>query len=247
MIPKIIHYCWFGSKSEPKNFKQLKATWQKYCPDYKICRWDESNFDINQFHYTKYEYEANRLDLVSDFVRLYVVEKYGGIYLDVDVEVCKSLDNLLNLAIFFGLEDSDSINSGLVIGAESGNKHLINLMRVYQSNSNEKRFLQKNCVEITTDYFRKLGFKYRDRTQVVDGCKIFSTDYFCPGGYLKLGRWHREKAYTIHHYRVQPKRTLRNMRIGRMLRLIVGRQRFNFVYYYYKEIKGVFSNGGVNL
>lgn len=94
MIPKIIHYCMFGGKPLPDEVKYYISTWQKYCPDYEIKEWNESNFDVNQNQYCREAYETKKWAFVSDYARLKILYEYGGIYMDTDVEVCKPLDHL---------------------------------------------------------------------------------------------------------------------------------------------------------
>ena len=92
MIPKIIHYCWFGRGEKPELAKRCIASWKKHCPDYEIKEWNEDNFDINSYPYAKEAYDKRRLAFVSDVVRLYALYQEGGIYMDTDVEVLKPLD-----------------------------------------------------------------------------------------------------------------------------------------------------------
>ena len=100
MIPKIIHYCWFGRNSLPDDVKEYIATWKKYCPDYQIVEWNEDNFDVNSCDYVKEAYGAKKWAFVSDYVRLYALYTMGGVYMDTDVEVVKPLDGLLKYNAF---------------------------------------------------------------------------------------------------------------------------------------------------
>jgi len=236
MIPKIIHYCWFGNTPEPELFRDFKNSWEKECPDYLIRRWDESNFDVNCYAYTRRNYQSGRFDLVSDFVRLFVIERFGGLYLDVDVEIIQSLDEILDNQSFFCLEDFDAINSGSIFGAVKHEVNIKNLLYIYKRDNNLIPEYEKNCIEITTDYFRKLGFKYRDKVQVVNGCKIYSTIYFCPGGYGYWGRVPipKKKTLTIHHYKNQSIKRRVNINIGRLIRRAIGRSAFQKLYSFYK-------------
>ena len=104
MIPKIIHYCWFGKGLMPKSQRDCIKGWQKLMPDYQIMRWDESNFDYNQYEASKYAYEVKKYALVSDVCRYNVLAEYGGIYLDTDVEVFQRFDRFLKYNFFTGLE-----------------------------------------------------------------------------------------------------------------------------------------------
>ena len=122
MIPKLIHYCWFGHNPLPKDAKRCIRSWKKYCPDYVIKEWNEDNFDISQCpQYVRQAYEAKKWAFVSDYVRLKLVHDHGGVYMDTDVELLKPLDRLLSHKAYFGFEDDGlQINTGLGFGAERG-------------------------------------------------------------------------------------------------------------------------------
>lgn len=125
MIPKKIHYCWFGRNPLPELAVRCIESWKKYCPDYEIIEWNEDNYDINKISYVKEAYQARKWAFVTDYVRLDVVNQYGGIYLDTDVELLKSLDPLLKYKSFFGMEEGKFIATGLGFGAEKGTKILV--------------------------------------------------------------------------------------------------------------------------
>lgn len=105
MIPKIIHYCWFGHNEKDERSKHCIESWKKNLPNYEIIEWNESNFDINYNDFTKQAYEKQKWAFVSDVTRLYALYKEGGIYMDTDVEVYKPLDQFLNQEGFTGFED----------------------------------------------------------------------------------------------------------------------------------------------
>ena len=104
MIPKIIHYCWFGRKALPRSAKKCIESWKKYLPDYEIKEWNEDNFDVNMIPYTQEAYSAKRYAFVSDYARFYILYHYGGIYFDTDVEVIKPIDDILEKGAFMGCE-----------------------------------------------------------------------------------------------------------------------------------------------
>ena len=118
MIPKIIHYCWFGYGPKPKLAEKCIRSWKKYCPDYQIIEWNENNFDISACPlYVRQAYEARKWAFVTDYVRLKVIYENGGIYMDTDVELKKNLDNLLPYNAYFGFENYWVIATGLGFGA----------------------------------------------------------------------------------------------------------------------------------
>lgn len=131
MIPKVIHYCWFGRNPKPDLMQRCIASWKKYCPDYEIIEWNEDNFDISQNNYAGEAYEEKKWAFVTDYARLWIIYNYGGIYLDTDVEVVKPFDDLLHDPCFFGFEDDASVNTGLGFGAEKENLVVGTMLRDY--------------------------------------------------------------------------------------------------------------------
>mgnify|MGYP001780597132 FL=1 len=122
MIPKKIHYCWFGRGIKPELARKCIQSWEKYCPDYEIIEWNEDNFDINQYPYLRWCYENRKWAFLSDFARLLVVYQNGGIYFDTDVELIRTPDELLMCNAFYGFENDENIATGLGFGAEPQNK-----------------------------------------------------------------------------------------------------------------------------
>ena len=117
MIPKKIHYCWFGRGEKPKLARKCIESWKRYCPDFEIIEWNEDNFDVTKYAYSKYCFDNKKWAFLSDFVRLIVIYENGGIYFDTDVEVIKSLDNLLQYEAFYGFENEDYVATGLGFGS----------------------------------------------------------------------------------------------------------------------------------
>lgn len=132
MIPKKIHYCWFGGKEKPEDVKKYIASWKKYCPDYEIKEWNESNFDIYENDYCREAYEAKKWAFVANMARLVVLEKYGGIYMDTDVEVVMPFDNLLTYGAFMCFEKRDSVSIG-TLGVEKGNPIIADFLTPYKN------------------------------------------------------------------------------------------------------------------
>lgn len=122
MIPKIIHYCWFGGKEKPESAQKCIKSWKKFFPDYEIKEWNESNFDVNMIPYTKAAYEAKKYAFVSDFARFWVLYHHGGVYFDTDVEVIRNMDDLLAKGNFMGCEvdsiENYSVAPGLGLAVE---------------------------------------------------------------------------------------------------------------------------------
>ena len=136
MIPKKIHYCWFGGNPLSEETKKYIETWKKYCPDYEIIEWNEKNFDVTKIPYVREAYESKKWAFITDYVRLYVMYTYGGIYMDTDVEVLKPLDSLLDLKGFSGFENETSIPTG-IMAAKKGLPVIKNLMDEYNEISSK--------------------------------------------------------------------------------------------------------------
>lgn len=182
MIPKVIHYCWFGGNPLPEDAKKCLASWKKHCPEYEIIEWNESNFDVNSNCYIKEAYEAKKYAFVTDYVRLFVMYEYGGIYMDTDVELVKNLDDFLKNQAFSGFESSNSIPTG-IMASEKHFKLFGNLLKYYEN----KHFLNDdgsydtttNTVTIT-QMCKKYGLVLNNKYQVIDGFALYPNDYFCP-------------------------------------------------------------------
>lgn len=203
-IPKVIHYCWFGKGKKNDLFYKCLESWKKYCPDYKIFEWNEENYKRFNNDYVKDAYKEKKWAFVSDYVRLDVIYKYGGIYLDTDVELIRTLDKLLSLHAFIGVESYDlKINTGLGFGAEKNNENIKRLRDMYD----EISFYESNgelnltpCPEYVTSYFERLGYKKNNRNQLINGVSIFSSQVFSPYNYDN-GRMEIDtKTFSIHWY-----------------------------------------------
>jgi len=204
MIPKTIHYCWFGRKPVPDNVEKNIKSWKKYCPDYEIIQWNEDNYDVKKIDYTSQAYERKKYAFVSDFARLDIVNEYGGIYLDTDVELIKPLDDLIQYDSFFGLEEVGRVNTGLGFGSEKNSAFVRELKEQY----NGQMFIVngvenlKTCIDYAEPVFSDLGLIDKDETQYFNqSCiAVFATDVFCPQS-LETGKTTiTGKTISIHHY-----------------------------------------------
>lgn len=207
MIPKVIHYCWFGKGKLPESAEYCLQTWKKFCPDYKIKRWDETNFDVYQNKFVKQAYEAKKYAFVSDYARFSILEENGGIYVDTDVEFLKPLDKFLEQEAFMGFEKANGVLTGvapgLIVGAQAHQKFLEDIREIYESmefqDENGTR-IAHSVVEYTTEYLKKKGLEMIDKEQIVEGVTIYPSSVFCPKdfetGKLSIG----EDTISIHQY-----------------------------------------------
>ena len=204
-IPKIIHYCWFGGNPLPDFALKCIESWKKYCPEYQIIRWDESNFDVAKCPaYVREAYAAKKWAFVTDYVRLQVVYEHGGIYLDTDVELLRSPDVFLHNHAFFGFEDIRHVNTGLGFGAEKGSKILKEMILDYLSIP----FVLENgemdltpCPARNTKVLLRRGLRQNNSKQLLNGeILILPTEYFCPIDYITGKKRITKNTYSIHHF-----------------------------------------------
>lgn len=198
MIPKKIHYCWFGGNPKSELLLKCIKSWEKYCPDYEIIEWNEQNYDVNKITYTRQAYKEGKYAFVSDYARLDIIYQYGGIYLDTDVELIKPIEDLLNCESYFACELPGEVNTGLGFGSISRNPFIKENMKIYEDT--EYYSLKKTCVAITTDLLTEQGLKYINKIQVINGILIYPPSYFCPVNMLTNKINIKEETLTIHHY-----------------------------------------------
>lgn len=186
MIPKVIHYCWFGGKPLPKSARKCIESWKKYLPDYEIKEWNEDNFDVNMIPYTREAYKYGKYAFVSDFARFYALYHYGGLYFDTDVEVIKSMDDIVARGAFMGIEQDAiqiSINPGLGMGGYAGMELYKRVLDYYTAlNFSDKSEFQISglVVRYTTDILCQLGFVCENKLQQVADVWIYPNDWFNP-------------------------------------------------------------------
>ena len=204
MIPKKIHYCWFGGNPLPKDVKKCIKSWQKKCPDYEIIRWDESNFDVNECDFIKGAYNRKKWAFVSDYVRLKVIYEYGGIYLDTDVELLKCLDKLLDKKCYLAVQqDGKYIATGLGFGAEKHHKIIYEMMKAYENIKFDINKLDKlACPFLNTDVLKEHGYKYKDEIICLDkiATYIYPPKYFDPIAPGNTQNLLSKDTFSIHHY-----------------------------------------------
>ena len=208
MIPKIIHYCWFGGKPLPKLAQKCKASWEKFFPDYEIKEWNETNYNVNAVPYTKYCYEHKLWAYLSDYVRLDVVEKEGGLYFDTDVEVVRKPVDLLNLcSAYFGWETSEYINTGLGFAAEAHHHAVKSMLVMYDSLVVDGIYQydrMQGCPQLNTRSLLPFGLKQDGTKQNVCDALILPSDYMCPFQDA-TGRMNKtENTFSIHWFSKSP-------------------------------------------
>ena len=192
MIPKIIHYCWFGRGEKSEQVKHFIMSWKEILPDYEIQEWNEENFDYKKWKFCREAYAVKKYAFVADVCRFYALSKVGGIYLDTDIEVLKSFDSYLHHQSFIGEEHGKTIGSGC-IGAERNTPWV----REFLSSYDNKDFI--NYKGRLLDYANTIYLtKFLNKSK--NGPSIYPMDYFCAKDYVTKELCVTENTICIHHY-----------------------------------------------
>ena len=204
MIPKIIHYCWFGKKAMPVKLQQCLSTWRQNCPDYRIIEWNETNFDVNMFPYAAEAYAEKKYAFVSDVARLYALSEYGGIYLDTDVEVLRPFDGILQHHCVFGFEYRNWIATSFM-AAEKDYPLMKNFLSAYRDarfvTGNEKN-TETNVEKLTLILCEKGLCRDNTYQQLPDGIVIYPKEYFSPYDYGNCVNEKTKNSICIHYFYV---------------------------------------------
>lgn len=208
MIPRKIHYCWFGGKPLNELGQKCFKSWLKFFPDYDIIEWNESNFDLDSCRYVREAYEAGKWAFVSDYARCKILYEQGGIYFDTDVEVIRPFDDVIATGAFLGCENPDpntplAINLGLGFAVESGNWLLREMLDEYEESSfymPDGTMDLYTVVERATAILVRHGAKNENKIQTVDGITVYPAEYFCPIN-MNTGRLELTgNTLSIHRY-----------------------------------------------
>lgn len=210
MIPKVIHYCWFGKNPLPPLALKCIASWKKFFPDYEIKEWNEDNFNVNIIPYTQEAYTAKKYAFVSDYARFWILYNYGGLYFDTDVEIIKSFEDILSKGPFMGAEksirhnnDKIDVAAGLGLGANKGMTIYKDILDYYST----LHFLDKNgtmipktVCHIVTEKLEEKGLKHTNDIQTIDGITIYPAEYFNPIDFVTRRLHINKYTHSIHWY-----------------------------------------------
>ena len=209
-IPKVIHYCWFGGNELPESALKCIESWKKYCPEYEIKEWNESNFDVNGCAYVKEAYQAKKWAFVSDYARFKILYENGGVYFDTDVELIRPIDDIIAQGGFMGTENEVSgkngglnVAPGLGLAVAPGNAFYCEMLEVYH----RSRFVKgdgslnlKTVVAYTTELLREKGLEDKNEIQQIVGIYVYPKEYFCPLDYASGKLDVTQQTRSIHHY-----------------------------------------------
>lgn len=205
LIPKTIHYCWFSGKPIPEPLKKCMESWKKRCPDYEIVRWDEGNYDISWNRYMQQAHARQKWGFIPDVARLDILYRYGGIYLDTDVELLRSLNELLYQPAFCGVEKWGTVNFGGCSGAQAGNpvvKAILDSRKNAAFSDDNGQLNLTTCGYYETIPLIKKGMAVNGKTQRIDGglLTVYSSDFFHPFDYMSGETKITENTVSIHHF-----------------------------------------------
>jgi hypothetical protein len=221
MIPRVIHYCWFGGRPLPEAAEACLRSWRRYCPGYEIRGWDETTFDLSASRFSQEAAERREWAFTSDFARLAIVHEHGGIYLDTDVELVRPLDDLLSFEAFFGFQQDMTVNTGHGFGAVPRQPVVAALLAPYQA----RGFLDADgrpdrtpCPQRDTAVFSRLGFELDGTRQERDGVVILPPECFSPKSFHSGRVAVTPQTYAIHHFEASWHSPLEAAHFARMRR-----------------------------
>lgn len=202
MIPKKIHYCWFGGNPLPAAARKCIESWKKYLPDFEIIEWNEQNFDVNSHPYAKMAYEQKSWAYLSDVVRLIIVDREGGFYFDTDVELVRRPEEYLsdeNVSAWFGWENHRIINTGLGFAATAQHPAVKEMLKMYDGLTEVK-----GCPQLNTAALHHYGMKIDGSRQHVCGAEILPVEFLCPYNDLTGVLRKTPKTISIHWFTKSP-------------------------------------------
>ena len=203
MIPHKLHYCWFGYNKKPKLIQKCIASWRKYLPDWEIIEWNESNYDVTGNSYMWEAYGKKKWAFVVDFARFDILNRYGGVFLDTDVELLRTIPKkILQYEAFTGFESDNTVNPGLIYASEAGQIMLRCIIREYEGKCFGRKIdgRMENIVDIVTDVLKCHGLETNNEFQIVEGLAVFPKEYFCCFNHETQSFEIANDTVSIHHY-----------------------------------------------
>lgn len=240
MIPQIIHYCWFGKNPKPKIALECIETWKRFFPDWEIIEWNEDNYNLSGIQYIEDAYKHKKWAFVSDLVRLDILYRYGGIYLDIDVDFIKPLPKeFLDYKGFMGFEYTSTIAPGLILGVEKNNQFVKQVLDSYEGErfNYNKDGIYKTINTRITDALLDKGLVKNNKYQVVGDFHIFPSEFFC--GYNTDIREPEITENTIcwHHYLGSWANPSVKMKMQDLLKKIIGVKNYKKVLYFVRRMR----------
>ncbi len=232
---KTLHFFWFGGAEKSGLIENCIASWKKYLPDFEIKEWNENNFDVRQNKYISEAYDNRRFAFVSDFARFQILERYGGLYFDTDVELLADIHDLLELDGFACRETEKYVAPGLVLWVkEPHNPVMSEMLKKYENlsfiNEDGTQNLVTVCVYFT-EILKRFGLEDGDSTMRCGDFTVFSKEYFCPLDDLTGVMTKTKNTRAVHLYAKtwMDKSAQRRNRITRVLHRLFGTNAFAFL------------------
>ena len=203
LIPKKIHYCWFGGKDLPEFLQKCIQSWRQVCPDYEIIEWNEKNYDVSRHRFTREAYEKKKYGFVTDMARLDILYENGGIYLDTDVTLLQSLDECLYQSGFIGVEKWGNVNSG---GGCGFIKNHPMVKKILDYRDQFTFILEDGSLNIETNGmyetrpFIEAGFKPKNTMQIIEGVSVYPSYVTHPYDYMSCEMNKKESTLSVHHF-----------------------------------------------
>lgn len=244
-IPHILHFCWFGNKKKPQIVQRCIASWEKCFPGWKIQEWNENNFDVQKSPYSAGAYAAKKYAFVADYARFDILYRYGGVYVDTDVEFLKPLpEEFLQKPAFAGMESNYKVNPGLIFGTSAGHPFLKEMLKIYESNQfPETGGIEKTVVDYTTELLTRHGYREDCRYQKIMDVSIYPPQYFCSYNLdiheIELS----PESISVHHYAaswVSPKSRIRR-KILTGIKKVLGVKNYTFLLMWKRKRKAKMS------
>ncbi|MCC3869657.1 glycosyltransferase family 32 protein [Terrisporobacter mayombei] len=230
-IPKIIHYCWFGGKQKPSKIQKCINSWHKYLSDYEFMEWNESNFDVNCNDYVKQAYENKKFAYVSDYARINALYQYGGIYMDTDVMVYKSFNNILDNKCILGFEEENYIATSFIASTPEHDliKEFIDRYEDLKFYNDDNSLDLTTNVQRLTDILVNRGLNINNQYQQIDDISIYPQEYFSPYDYGDCISKNTEKTYCEHLFLVSwlPWTTKVKKAVKKIIIPIIGKNNMN--------------------
>lgn len=212
MIPKIIHYCWLSGDPYPSDLQRCMKTWKEKLPDYEFMLWDTKRFNLDSSLWVKQAFENKKYAFAADYIRVYALYYYGGIYLDTDIEVLKSYNPLLHLKVMLGLDHTSNSCEVATWGVEKGAGYLKKVLDFYDKRSFVKEdgtFELTPMPGIVLGILKENGYelvpvKSIDEAGKVEGemrIPVFPREWFCPLDWYTFKLHLTKDTYSIHRYK----------------------------------------------
>ncbi|MCD8011876.1 MAG: hypothetical protein LUG99_01610 [Lachnospiraceae bacterium] len=231
MIPKIVHYCWFGHNEKPALINKCIESWHKYLPDWEFKEWNEENYDVTKAPYMKAAYDNKKWAFVADYARFDILNQYGGVYFDTDVELLKPIpEDMLEHEAFTGFQSNNRVNPGLVYGSIANQSGVKRMLEVYNNWKFEFDSSKKplNILDAFTEAFTPAGLELNGKYQIVDGVVIYPNEIFCCYDFETASFDVKEETVSLHHFYASwmPWRTKVKRKCIRILVRIMGKERY---------------------